>query len=185
MTAYAYTMLLAAASSLLSSCVAVSPRAGAPRQAVPDSTGYAVVSANEATFGFPIVEATAGRWHAVADVEIPYGYSWEVWTAGYPLPVVISHVIMPDSAQRIPAFASLDAVLKSGDLRECRQDHWWFCAYSVAGQMRVEHRRPVLRLRDSALVARLREHRPRMATLVIRHLKDITRRSVEIQYSGP
>src|SRR5688572_29904978 len=138
MTTYPCAAVLAAAlltSSLLSSCSA-SPRAGAARHGVPDSIGYAVVTETEATFAFPGAEVTEGRWPAAVGVKFPQGYSWEVWTHGYPLPVVISHLVMTDSAQRMPAFGSLAEVLKSGELRECRQDHWWFCAYDVAGQMR-------------------------------------------------
>ena len=171
--------------ALLSSCVAGSPRSGEPHRAVPDSIGYAVVAADEATFAFPIVDGMAGRWPAASGVDFMHGYSWEVWTYGYSSPVVVSHVVVSDSAQRIPAFASLDAVLKSGELRQCWQDHWWFCARDALGQMRVEHRRPVLRLRDSTLVSRLREHRPRMASLVVRRLNYPVRMdSAVIEYSG-
>ena len=172
-------------SASICSCVATSPRGATPRREVPDSIGYAVVTANEAVFAFPIVEGMAGRWPAASGVELFRGYSWEVWTSGYPNPVVISHLVVADSAQRIPAFASLDAVLQGGELRQCRQDHWWICARDAQGQMRVEHRRPVLRLRDSALVSRLRQHRPRTATFTVRRLNEPPRLdNVVIEYSG-
>ena len=117
-TAHARTAVLVTAllmPALWSSCVAASPKLGAPPQAVPDSIGYAVVTANEATFAFPVLEVMEGRWPAASGVAPSQGYSWEVWTAGYPLPVVISHLI-----PRMPPGPLVVLRVQRGRRCECR-----------------------------------------------------------------
>ena len=139
----------------------------APLVAVADSVPYAVVTAGEAVFAFPVIAELSGAWPAATAVPWARGYAWGVRTYGYDRPVLISHLVEPDETRRIPPFESLDAVLRSGSLRSCYMDHFLWCAVHVRGTARAEGRRAVLRLRDCALVATLRERRPRVALFVV------------------
>ena len=154
--------------------------------AVADSLPYVVVSSREAVFAFPVVDELAGPWPAATAVTTPVGYAWAVRTKGYMKPVVLTLMVLPDEGQGISAFASLDAVLRSGSLRSCRLDGLWWCAVQVQGTARAEGRRAVLNLRDSALVAALRAYRPREAEFIMdRFDRRVLHDSARISYVDP
>lgn len=167
------------------SCATPAPRGGS-LAATADSLAFAVVTAREAVFDFPVVAELSGPWPAAADVKWPLGYAWGVQTYGYEHPVVLNHMVQPDEARRLPAFASLDAALRAGSLRACHLDMFWWCAVQVRGTARAEGRRAVLRLRDSTLVAALRAHRPRIAVFTIHRLdRRVLLDSAVIEYADP
>ena len=154
--------------------------------AVADSLPHVVVTSREAVFTFPVVDEQAVPWPAATAVTTPVGYAWAVRTEGYENPVALTLMVLPDEGGGIPAFASLDAVLRSGSLRSCRHDGLWWCAVDVRGTARAEGRRAVLDLRDSTLVAALRAHRPRVAEFIMdRFDRRVLRASAMINYVDP
>ncbi len=167
-------------------CAAPRTRRTPSPGAVADSLPYVVVTSREAVFAFPVVDELAGPWPAATAVTTPVGYSWAVRTEGYENPVVLTLMVLPDEGGGIPAFASLDAVLRSGSLRSCRLDGLWWCAVDARGTARAEGRRAVLHLRDSTLVAALHAHRPQVAEFIMdRFDRRVLRDNAMINYVDP
>jgi hypothetical protein len=124
------------------------------------------VSSEELTVAFPRDTAADTSWDGGQVSDRFAGPEWRVMIRVDTTFLAAVHKVYPDTSLALPPYGSLSEVVRAGKLQNCHLQDWILvCGERLDGSVELLGDRVVLRIRSHAWINRLREARPKHASI--------------------